>query len=443
MRSMRARMLAAFFLIILINTVLLIMSLLLGFDSSRKYWNYLVEQESHKVVMEFLTGVMKTGGILDSDTASQLLYEYDSSLVNTAQVILFSPAEEELGSWHNPTLHDYSPLMGEITLASPLYFEDQLRGYVEIVPLKFGDLDHNNIFISRIIQLLFIGLIVSTGLSFLLAYSISSAFTKEARNTARSLINLAAGSRNEEFVKTPTLELASINKAAGSLQSMLIKESVRRQSWSTSIAHDLRTPLTAMRTQFTACRDGALALTEERWDKIIGELDTIESLTRDFLILGELDNAESKLLVKRINSESLRLSVFDALQHIAEARDIKLEWKTALKTVFCDFDLCSRALEALVKNALQHSQSASIVEIELNGSSESPVFTIKNEGHIPEEHLDQLFDPLYKTDSSRKNQGNGLGLTIASRIASYHNGFIRVENLPDGVVSFTFSLNHG
>ena len=62
-------------------------------------------------------------------------------------------------------------------------------------------------------------------------------------------------------------------------------------------------------------------------------------------------------------------------------------------------------------------------------------------GHIPDEHLDHLFDPLYKTDNSRKKQGSGVGLTIASRIASCHRGSIHVENLANGRVCFTFSLN--
>ncbi|MDC7234443.1 MAG: HAMP domain-containing sensor histidine kinase [Spirochaetales bacterium] len=438
---MRARMLAAFFLIILFNTILLVVSFLFGYSSSRKYWNYLVEQESRKVVMEFLTGVMETGGVLNSDTASRLLDDYDGSLVNTAQVFLFSPDQRELGGWVNPTLTDYKALEADVTLANPLYLKDQLRGYVEIVPLKFRDLELNNIFISRIIQLLILGLIISTGLSLLLAFSISGTFTKEARNTARSLINLAAGSRREEFFHTPTRELASINKAAGSLQSMLISEEQRRQRWSTSIAHDLRTPLTAMRTQFTACRDGALALDEKRWNRIIAELDTMESLTRDFLILGELDSPVKKLMVKRVKTESLKLSVFDSLQHMADLADIALNWTSSLEAVYCDYDLCSRALEALVKNALQHSPAGSEVKISLKGSSESPVFTIVNRGHIPEEHLDHIFDPLYKTDNSRKMEGSGLGLTIASRIAAFHNGSIEVKNLPEHSVSFDFSLN--
>jgi len=440
---MRARMLAAFFLIIFTNTVLLVSTLFLGYSSSRKYWNSLVEQESHKVIMEFLTELMETGAVLDSDSASQLLTKYESSLINTAQIVLYSPDKSELGIWINPTLKNYTPLQGQISKASPLYMKDQLRGFVEIVPLRFLDLKHINIFISRILQLLILGLIISTVLSFLLANRISLTFTKETRNTVRTLINLAAGSRNEIFIKTPTQELALINEAAESLQSMLISEEVRRQRWSTSIAHDLRTPLTAMRTQFTACRDGALILTEERWDMIIRELDIMESLSRDFLTLGELDNAGDRVVVKKVSSESLRQSLFDSLRHMAQSIETELCWESSLESIFCDFDLCSKALEALVKNALQFSRVQSTVEIKLKGNSESPVFSVVNDGHIPEEHLDHIFDPLYKTDNSRKKQGSGLGLTIASRIASYHKGSLKVENLPERRVCFTFSLNLG
>ena len=211
---MRVRMLAAFFLIILLNTVLLIVSLVMGYGNSRRYWNYLNEQESRKVVMRSLAGVVEAGGVLDKETAPDLLDGYELSLINTAQIILFSPEGEILKDWHNPAVTTYTPQDGRLTEANPLYYKDELRGYVEIIPLKFKDVDYNNVFISRIIQLMTLGLIFSTALSFLLAYSISERFTKEARNTVRSLMNLAAGSRKETFKTTSTQELTSINEAS-------------------------------------------------------------------------------------------------------------------------------------------------------------------------------------------------------------------------------------
>ncbi|MDC7240714.1 MAG: hypothetical protein PQJ50_10170, partial [Spirochaetales bacterium] len=212
MRSMRARMLAAFFLIILLNTVLLIVSLLLGYSNSRKYWNYLNEQESRKVVMQSLAGVIEAGGVLDRETASTLLNRYDMNLINTGQIILFSPEGELLKDWHNPAVASYTPLEGDLSEAAPLYHKNELRGYVEIIPLKFRDVDYNNIFVSRIIQLMILGLMFSTILSFLLAYRISENFTKEARNTARSLMNITLGTRGEKFARASIQELNAINE---------------------------------------------------------------------------------------------------------------------------------------------------------------------------------------------------------------------------------------
>jgi signal transduction histidine kinase len=82
-----------------------------------------------------------------------------------------------------------------------------------------------------------------------------------------------------------------------------------------------------------------------------------------------------------------------------------------------------------------------IVEIVTKGSAENPHFCIINPGKIEKEKLPLLFDPLYKADISRNKGGSGLGLTISKRIAEFHNGSLRVENLDEQRVCFTLSLN--
>ncbi|QEN08424.1 HAMP domain-containing histidine kinase [Oceanispirochaeta crateris] len=443
MRSMRARMLAAFFLIILLNSILLILSLLFGYSNSRKHWNDHVEHESRKLVMEFLTAMMDQEGILDATSSAEILKASRSYKIESAQIFLFSPGGDLLQSWSNPFQNRQDPEQADISKAEPLILGGQLKGSVQIVPLSFGSVNHNSIFITRIVKLFSLGLILSGSLSLLLAYRISAAFTKEAGSTARSLIKLARGSRLEQFSNSPTKELAKINEAAGSLQKMLIADESRRNLWSASIAHDLRTPLTAMKTQFSAYRDGALELTPEGWDKIMSELTVLESLTRDFLILGELDSAGKELSVKKETSDALRRKVLEALLDLAASRDISLKWTSTLDILFCDLSLISRALEALIKNAIQNMNSGGTVEIMATGTAESPCFKVINPGHIPEEHLPHLFDPLYKTDKSRKKEGSGLGLTISRRIAEFHRGSLVVENLEEQRVCFTMSLNLG
>jgi two-component system sensor histidine kinase BaeS len=440
---MRARMLAAFFLIILIHNLLLVLTLILGYGNSKEYWNDHVEQESHAFVMEFLTEMMNQGGTLNAASSSLVLESARNYLIESAQVFLYSPEGELLESWTNPLLDNYSLVKSEVQKAEALYYNGQLRGYVQIIPLSFSYVNHNNVFIARIIKLFTLGLILSAGLSLLLAFRISASFTREARRTARSLIKLAGGSRVEEFTKTATAELSTINEAAGSLQKMLISEEDRRILRSRSLAHDLKTPLTALKTQLYAYRDGVLLMTPEGWEKIMSEIAVLESLTKDFLILGELDTEGNQLSIKKGSAESLRAGIMDSLADLAESKGISLEWSNGLDYLYCDFPLTSRALEALVKNAIQHMTIQGIVEIEAGGTAESPHFRVINPGTIEEEHLSLLFDPLYKTDRSRNKRGSGLGLTISRRIAEFHNGSLRVENLDEHRVCFTLSLNRG
>jgi len=442
MRSMHARMLAAFFFIIIINSVLLLMTLFLGYDSSRKYWNVLLEEESRKVVLEYLSGVLQQTGELSQETSRKIL-DSSRTFMSSAQIYLFSSDGELLRSWINPIIENQTPLKPDFGKTEMIGSPDDIKGYVQIIPLSFSHVKHNNIFTARLVKLSGLGFLASIVLSLMLAARISDSFTKEARDTARSLINLAEGSRREKFESTPTRELSSINKAAGSLQKILLTEEERRKRWSLSIAHDLKTPLTAMRTQLSACRDGALQLTPDRWGKIMNQIDAMENLTRDFMILGELEASKGNISVKKVKTDSLRQFIMDSLGSKARVLGAHIEWYEELPHLFCDFTLTCRALEALVKNALQHIEQGGQVEITVTGSCESPRFQVYNPGTIPEEHLPHIFDPLYKSDISRNKEGSGLGLTISKKIAEYHNGSLRVENMTNGRVCTTFSLNLG
>ena len=57
-----------------------------------------------------------------------------------------------------------------------------------------------------------------------------------------------------------------------------------------------------------------------------------------------------------------------------------------------------------------------------------------------EETLQRIFDKFYQGDTSHKSNGNGLGLTIASKIARLHSGYIEAESTPDSGSLFTVYL---
>lgn len=71
------------------------------------------------------------------------------------------------------------------------------------------------------------------------------------------------------------------------------------------------------------------------------------------------------------------------------------------------------------------------------------VFTVEDNGPgISPEAQKHIFDKFYQGDSSHKDEGNGLGLSLVKNILSVSNGEISVENKSDGGCRFTVILNH-
>jgi two-component system sensor histidine kinase KdpD len=65
---------------------------------------------------------------------------------------------------------------------------------------------------------------------------------------------------------------------------------------------------------------------------------------------------------------------------------------------------------------------------------------VRNQGpHVPEEHLERIFDKFYRVTAADRVTGTGLGLSICKGIVEAHGGRIWAENLPDGF-AFNFTL---
>jgi signal transduction histidine kinase len=196
-------------------------------------------------------------------------------------------------------------------------------------------------------------------------------------------------------------------------------------------SHELKTPLTAMRTRL-----GIASLrvqTPEKYIEHIGSLtrstDKMSSIVSDLLLLARAD--EGMLLGKRrsIPVESL---AEEAASIIEDAYGCRIERKVQDKLeVSADADGLSRVLTNVLDNAARHTPRDGSIVLSAFNRGQIVVIQVEDSGSgIPAEHLPHVFDRFYRVDASREREtgGTGLGLALVKAIVEAHHGALSIAS---------------
>ena len=110
--------------------------------------------------------------------------------------------------------------------------------------------------------------------------------------------------------------------------------------------------------------------------------------------------------------------------------------------IVCDADKLERAVDNLIRNAINYSFPASVIQFTLIPMPGSVQICVQNRGNtIPPEKLERIFEQFYRLDSARSSDtgGAGLGLAIAKEIIELHHGIITAYSA-DELIRFTIQL---
>ncbi len=112
-----------------------------------------------------------------------------------------------------------------------------------------------------------------------------------------------------------------------------------------------------------------------------------------------------------------------------------------LPLVSVDYFQIEQVFTNLISNSIKYSPENSTVSVRAEALQDSQVLvTISNQGpHVPDEHLDRIFDKFYRITAADRITGAGLGLSICKGIIEAHGGRIWAENLASGF-AFHFTL---
>jgi two-component system sensor histidine kinase MprB len=229
-----------------------------------------------------------------------------------------------------------------------------------------------------------------------------------------------------------------LDRLEGSREAL--DESVRAQRQLVADAsHELRTPVTSLRTNIEVLLEGGELDPEDRrrlLADVVEQSEELSALVSDLIELARGDQpgpATEYTRVDRIAAES-----------VARARRNApwLEFRTHLEPVVIDGvpERLGRAINNLLDNASRHSPSDGVVDVTVDLQG----VTVRDHGSgVVEEDLPYVFDRFFRGSGSRGHQGSGLGLAIVRQVTEQHGGKTAVHNAADGGAVFTLSLPVG
>ncbi|HEX7004005.1 MAG TPA: ATP-binding protein [Trueperaceae bacterium] len=294
----------------------------------------------------------------------------------------------------------------------------------------------------------FLAAVISFLLAVVAAAFVTRRITRPLTALTRGAERLGAGERGIRLDLPPSRdELRRLTEAFNDLVAGLERQEAWRRDMVADVAHDLRTPLSVLRSEIEAMQDGVTRVDAHGLDRLHGEVMMMARLVAD---LRDLSLAESGAL--ELDRQETQLAPF--LHDVAASFALRAgRAGTEVRVVDTPNDLCAeidrlrlrQLLANLVDNAIRHAGSG---PIELSAAERERGVTIRVRDHgagLSDEAIGRIFERFYRLDPSRSrtgsdSTGSGLGLAIAKALAEAHGGRIEAGNHPEGGAVFSVWL---
>ena len=205
-----------------------------------------------------------------------------------------------------------------------------------------------------------------------------------------------------------------------------------------SISHDLRTPLTALRASVEAIRDGVAADPDMYLSGMERQVRALSALVDDLQLHSRLVSGTVELERARLDLTELADEAMETVRPIAEARHIALLLEASHRVlVDADGPQLARVIRNLLENAIRHAPDDSVVLVQVDELDGRATLRVVDQGPgFPSDFRERAFEPFTRADPARDTRTGtaGLGLSIARGIVIAHGGSIGVGDGPGGIV---------
>ena len=231
------------------------------------------------------------------------------------------------------------------------------------------------------------------------------------------------------------VELKPLVDALNDLLHRLNDASQAQRTFVGDAAHELRSPLAALKLQLQAAeRDGSLVGSKQTFERIEGRLNRLIHLVHQLLTMARED-AQRSAHFEPVSLRRLCERAVGDFSMLAEARhiDLGLEFNPSRDTddaykVNAEPAGIEVLLNNLIDNAIRYTPSGGKVDVILKRSGAGIDVCVSDSGPgIPDAERERVFDRFYRS-AGNKEHGSGLGLAIALKIAERHHAILSIAN---------------
>ncbi|MEV6482696.1 HAMP domain-containing sensor histidine kinase [Streptomyces sp. NPDC051576] len=218
----------------------------------------------------------------------------------------------------------------------------------------------------------------------------------------------------------------------------------QRKAMVSDVAHELRTPLSSIRSWLEAAQDGVAVSDEAFVASLLEEALLLQRVVDDLQDLAEADAGQLRLHPEPVSPRDLLDHVVAVHRSSAEAAGVALTARTeGDPPLSADPVRLRQAVGNLVSNAVRHTPSGGSVTLTCRREGDEVVIEVADTGSgISDEDLPRVFDRFWRAEKSRSRRtgGSGLGLAIVRQLTEAHGGTVSVTSTLGVGTAFTIRL---
>lgn len=241
--------------------------------------------------------------------------------------------------------------------------------------------------------------------------------TKPLRTLEAAANDLGRGADVKPLKEAGPAEVQAVTRSFNQMQERLTRFISDRTRMLAAISHDLRTPITSLRIRAEFIDD------DEDRERMIATLDEMQAMVEETLAFTREDSKQEEL--RSVDLGGLLESIANDQEDMGNHVSVEAHNRVVLK---CRPMSLKRAFQNLIGNAIRYGEQA---EVSFRVDEAHAEVRIADKGPgIPQNRLEDVFEPFVRLEESRNEEtgGIGLGLAITRSIIHAQGGTIRLEN---------------